>query len=88
MEKFEIVNGNVKCHSDCRKCSIYKYATELLINKIIKRHSMGAAVRQLVNEGKISVDDYIKKTQSDCAIVYEHMYKEEMEKKIEKWKSL
>ena len=86
MEKFDIVNGSVRCHSNCEECFIMKYSKDLISNDNLHITIQGTAVKQLVKESKISVDN--ENTESDCAIIYRYMLKLEMEKKIEKWKSL
>jgi hypothetical protein len=89
MEKFKIIDGNVICHYNCKECFIMKYANGIIgdDDKIIYYYSvLDIAVKQLIKEGKISVD--MENAETDCAIVYRYMLKLEMEKKIKLWKKL
>jgi hypothetical protein len=67
-----------------------KYANGIIgdDDKIIYYYSvLEIAVKQLIKEGKISVD--MENVETDCAIVYRYMLKlEEMKKKIKLWKKL
>jgi hypothetical protein len=87
MEKFEIVNGNVKCHCKCGRCFIMKYSKDLISNDNLRYFiTLETAVKQLVKDGKIRDDN--GNTESDCAIIYRYMMKLEMEEKVRVWKEL